>query len=328
MAKKLGFRVALLLATGVSLYLLLPSLLEVLSSWPQLFELDPLWLLALVGLQGASYLCLWELQLLSLRCDDHFAVATSQLAGGAFGRVVPGGMAASAGLQSGMLVRAGIPAATVGSGLTLSSVLTFAALLALPVLAIPAILAGAPVSKSLWQTALLGGVVFALTFAAGAVLMFSNRALVLVARSAQWVVDRVRRGRGTRRNLLRLFRRERALVRTTLGRGWPAALAFTVGRWAFDFATLLVALWATGAEPRPSLVLLAYVAAQFLGMIPLTPGGLGFVEAGLTGALVLAGVPASAAAFATLTYRLVQFWLPLPAGLVSWLLFRRRYPGP
>ena len=43
-------------------------------------------------------------------------------------------------------------------------------------------------------------------------------------------------------------------------------------------------------------MLLAYAAAVVLGMIPATPGGLGFVEAGLTGLLALAGVAGGAAA--------------------------------
>src|SRR5262245_54788889 len=77
----------------------------------------------------------------------------------------------------------------------------------------------------------------------------------------------------------------------------------------------------------PSLVLLAYVVAAVPGMIPITPGGLGFVEAGLTATLVLAGVPAGTAAIATLAYRLVSYWLPLPAGLLAYGLYRRRYGG-
>jgi uncharacterized protein (TIRG00374 family) len=79
------------------------------------------------------------------------------------------------------------------------------------------------------------------------------------------------------------------------------------------------------ADPRPSTVLLAFCAAQALGTMPLTPGGLGFVEAGLTGTLALAGVPAGAAVVATLAYRLVSFWLPIPAGGVAAILHRRHY---
>jgi hypothetical protein len=61
-------------------------------------------------------------------------------------------------------------------------------------------------------------------------------------------------------------------------------------------------------------------------MIPITPGGLGFVEAGLTAMLTLAGIPAAQATVATLAYRLVSYWLPLAAGGVAWPMFRRAYP--
>jgi uncharacterized protein (TIRG00374 family) len=62
-----------------------------------------------------------------------------------------------------------------------------------------------------------------------------------------------------------------------------------------------------------------------LAQIPLTPGGLGFVEAGLTGTLALAGVHGGPAVLASLAYRLASYWLPLPAGLAAWILHRRRY---
>ena len=61
-------------------------------------------------------------------------------------------------------------------------------------------------------------------------------------------------------------------------------------------------------------MVLAYAGAKVLSLVPLTPGGLGFVEAGLTGLLALAGVSAGTAAVATLAYRLIGYWLPLPLG--------------
>jgi hypothetical protein len=64
-----------------------------------------------------------------------------------------------------------------------------------------------------------------------------------------------------------------------------------------------------------------------LALIPLTPGGLGFVEAGLVGTLTVAGVPANDALTATLLYRLVAYWLPLPVGGIAYVLFRLRYDG-
>ncbi len=108
-----------------------------------------------------------------------------------------------------------------------------------------------------------------------------------------------------------------------LSRGIPALLA-AAGNTGFDYLALLCALRTVGAQPRPSLVVLAYTGAELLALIPLTPGGLGFVEAGLVGTLTLAGVSPADALLATLTYRLVSYWLPIPAGGVAYVAFRRR----
>jgi uncharacterized protein (TIRG00374 family) len=72
-------------------------------------------------------------------------------------------------------------------------------------------------------------------------------------------------------------------------------------------------------------VLLAYVVAALLGMVPITPGGLGFVEVGLVATLGLAGVGVADATLGTLAYRLVSFWMPIPTGGVAYVLYRRRY---
>jgi len=140
-------------------------------------------------------------------------------------------------------------------------------------------------------------------------------------------VHLVRRKRPRVQGLPDRLVRERDLVRDHLGSRWWVAVLAAVGNWLLDFAALLAALVALGSRPRPSLVLLAYVVSAVLGMIPITPGGLGFVEAGLTATLVLAGVSAGDAAIATLAYRLVSYWLPLPAGLLAYGLYRRRYGG-
>ena len=70
------------------------------------------------------------------------------------------------------------------------------------------------------------------------------------------------------------------------------------------------------------MVLLAYVLSFALALVPVTPGGLGFVEAGLTSILVLAGVDADAAVLSTLLYRTFQFWLPIPLGALAWAGWR------
>ena len=84
----------------------------------------------------------------------------------------------------------------------------------------------------------------------------------------------------------------------------------------FDYLALLAALRAVGANPQPSLVLLAYTAAELLALIPLTPGGLGFVEAGLVGTLTVAGVPGGDALTAT-TRGIVSVCTRSPGGATS-----------
>jgi len=330
-ARAIAKRGALLAVTAVSLYLLAPALLEVFGAFDQLDDFNPLWYVAMVGLQVGSYACMWAVQTLAMRSDHVGPIVTSQLASNAFGRVVPGGIAASGAMQYAMLVRAGIPAGAAASGMTASSALVFGILLALPLFAVPAMLFGTPVDPGLARAAVVGGVIFLLLFAAGAASIFWDRPLVVAGRAVQGVRNRVLRRRTPLRGLPERLLRERDEVRSVLGRRWWEAVLFAAGRWVLDYLTLLAALTAVHADPRPSTVLLAFCAAQFLGTLPLTPGGLGFVEAGLTGTLALAGVGAGAAVVATLAYRLVSFWLPIPSGGVAWVVHRRRYgvePAP
>jgi uncharacterized protein (TIRG00374 family) len=318
-------RGVLLAITGISLYLLAPALLDVFGAFDKLDEFNPLWYVAMLALQVGSYTCMWVVQKIAMRAESYGPVITSQLASNAFGRVVPGGVAASGAMQYTMLARGGVPAAQAASGMTASSILVFGILLALPILALPAILFGAPVDGRLARAAVVGGVFFVALFVAGAAAMLYDRPLLAVGRALQSIRNRVRRHAKPLMGLPDRLLRERDAVREVLGQNWWEAVLFAAGRWVLDYLTLLAALTAIHANPRPSAVLLAYCAAQFLGSLPLTPGGLGFVEAGLTGSLALAGVPAGEAVVATLAYRLVSFWLPIPAGGVAAILHRRWY---
>ena len=279
-----------------------------------------------VGVEALSFLATWELQRIALQTRGWFAVSTSQLAGNAFGRIIPGGLAAAGALQYRMLVRAGLPGRRIASGVTAVSVLLFGTVLALPLLSVPAILAGTPVPSGLEQAAYLGAGVFLLMVVAGVAVFVWDAPLAWVGRAAEAILNRTTRRKRPVSGVADRLQRERDGLRVAFGARWQAALLAAAGKWIFDYLALIACLRAVGAQPDPSLVLLAYVAAALLGMIPFTPGGLGFVEAGLTGLLALAGVGASAAVVATLAYRLVSFWLPIPAGGVAYGVFRRRYP--
>src|SRR3954447_947762 len=304
-----------LAVSAVSLYLVAPSIIAALGSWRQIERLSLAWLAAMAGLQAAALACMWVLQRLSLHGARWQPVIASQLAGNALAKVAPGGGAMGGALQYRMLVEAGMRRAEVVAGLTAANLLAFAVVLALPVLALPAILRGG-VQRDLLNAAIAAVVVFAVLFAAGVVLLSSDGPLLWVGRLIQRVRNRLRRRAEPLRRLPQRLVHERDRIVGTLGPRWKRALAAALGRWAFDFGCLLAALRALDALPRPGLVLLAFCAAQVLAQIPLTPGGLGFVEAGLTGTLTLVGVPAGTAVVATFAYRLFSYWLQLPLGFV------------
>jgi uncharacterized protein (TIRG00374 family) len=310
--------------TGVSLYLVAPSLLAVFGSWGDLDTLAPGWFGAMAVLQAASLACVWGLQRLALHRARWSAVISSQLAGNALAKIAPGGGALGATLQYRMLVRAGVPGPMVASALTACNLLVFAVVLAMPVLAIPGFLRGG-VSRDLLQIALIGLAVFAALAVVGTVLIATDGPLAWIGRVIQGARNRIRRRAEPLRRLPQRLLHERNRIVGVLGPRWKRALLQTAGRWAFDYATLLAALAAVGSHPRPSLVLLAFCGAQVLSQIPVTPGGLGFVEAGLTAMLTLAGVKASDAVLATFAYRLFSYWLPLPVGLAAYGWYLRRF---
>jgi uncharacterized protein (TIRG00374 family) len=319
-------RPAVLLAiTGVSLYLLLPSLASVFGSWRSLEHLE--WGFAVLALacEIASYLCLWELDRIGLHTRAWFPVAAAQLSGNTVGRILPGGGATSTAFTASMLHRAGIDTGEAAAAFGASTGLQLGTTLALPVLALPAIAGGAPVSHSLATAAYLGIAVLLVLLAVTASAFVSDKPLELAGRAIQWLLNKTVRRRRHVTGFPKELLADRDFIRTTLGNRWKQALLAAVGNTGFDYLALLAALLAVGANPHPSLVLLAYTAGEVLALIPFTPGGLGFVEAGLTGTLTLAGVPGRNALTATLLYRLVSYWLPLPAGGIAYVLFRRRY---
>lgn len=317
-------RGAALAVCALVLYGVAPALAEVLGAWPQVRHLEPWWLAAMLLAQAASCACLWRLQALSIGTRDHRAIATSQLAGGALGRVIPGGAATAAAAQYGMLSSAAVPRGAIATGLAAATVLQVAGLCVLPLLALPAIVLGLAVPRTLLEVAGLGLGLFATMLALDAAAARSDRALRWCATAAREVSCRVPGVPSLPRDLPERVIAHRDEVRRRLGDRLPAAAGAAVGRWLFDLLTLVAAVIAVGGHPPLSLVLLAYVAAQLLAQIPVTPGGIGVVEAGLAAALVLAGVQGADAAVATLAYRLASYWLMLPAGLAAWVVHRRR----
>ncbi|HEX6919273.1 MAG TPA: flippase-like domain-containing protein, partial [Actinomycetes bacterium] len=82
-----------------------------------------------------------------------------------------------------------------------------------------------------------------------------------------------------------------------------------------DAASLYLFFLAVGYRSELGAILVAYAAANILAVIPVTPAGLGVIEANLVAVTVAYGAPVQLAVLAVLGYRVANFWLPLPIGL-------------
>jgi uncharacterized membrane protein YbhN (UPF0104 family) len=310
-----------------SIYTVGPQLIRVFASAPGLRNVRPQWFAAILVLETASFAAAWQLARVAVPGLSWRTAATAQLSANAAGRALPGGAVVAGAVYFRMLSGAGVQPANAALALAVNSFISNAVLFALPGLAVGIAVLGTPVPRGLAPVAVAGAVMFVLLFASGFILVKCDRPLILLVRLAE-IVSRPL-GRLLHKNWapdpsLVVARREE--MRRALGPRWRVALGSAAANWLLDYMALVAALYAVGARPRLSLVLLAYTAAAVLTMIPLTPGGLGFVEAGLAATLTAAGIPAGNALLATLAYRLFSFWLPLPAGAVAYLLARRRSP--
>jgi len=318
-------RVAFLVLALVGLYVVWPSLMDVFSSWPRLRVIEPGWYVAMVAAVAGSFACVWVLYRVVLHVRSWFVIGASQLASSAFGRIVPGGAASAGALQYQMLVQAGVRGGRVATGITTVSIISAGTILALPLFAIPLFFGAIPLESTLRRVALLGLGMLVAAVAFAILVLATDKPLAFLGRVLDRLHSLLRRKHPRTTGYGEHILHERDAVRSVLGRNWWLALIAALGQRAFDFAALLLALYASGARVSPLLVLLAYAVAQILMIIPITPGGIGFVELGLVGFLGLAGVEAGPAILATLAYRLVSYWLPLPVGAGAYAWFSRRY---
>jgi uncharacterized protein (TIRG00374 family) len=321
--RKVAGRIVFLIVTAVSFYVVFPGLIAFLGNIPKLRSVFPLWFLPILVLEGLAFASMWALLRIALRTSGWFDIACAQLAGNALSRALPGGAATGGATQYEMLTRAGFDGATTSTALTAVGVLSTATLFTLPVLALPALLFGIGIDSRLLRGAIVAAIFAVFLLSGASVFFFSDRVVHAVGRAIDWIVAHVRPAQPAPHFATRLVQ-ERDFVRGALSDSWKRALPAAYGNQLFDYAALVVCLYAVGARVDPVPVLLAFVLASVLAMIPLTPGGLGFVEAGLTGALTVAGVPAAEAVLGTLLYRLFSYWLPLPAGAIASTLFARR----
>lgn len=329
LVRRWGGRAVGLTITGVGLYLVAPSLLTMFAAWPQLADVDVPWFFILAALQLGRLVTLWWLTKLALKSTEASDVprlgwgttATAQLAGSAAAKVLPGGGAAGGLVQAKVLIDVGQPPRAVASGLSAVALLNNAVLFLLPVLTIPALLIGPPPAKQLQLGLLVSVVLAAVIVTIGVTALTWPRVVVATGHGIGRVVHVVRRKVTPDSVASGLLAQRDRIADAFRGRWWRAVFASAASR-MFDYASLVAALVAFGAHARPADVLLAYVVSQALGIVPITPGGVGFVDVGLTAMLVLIGIPTDTAIIGTLLYRLFSFWLPIPLGAFAWAGWR------
>ena len=337
LVRRWGGRAVGLTVTGIGLYVVAPSLLTMFGAWPQLAGVDVPWFFILAVLQLGRLATLWWLSKMAIEPRRATAeidgsegavprlgwgtTATAQLAGSAAAKVIPGGGAAGGVVQAKVLMSAGQPGTAVASGLAAVGLLNNAVLFLLPILTIPALIIGPPPAKELQLGLLVSVALAAAIVAVGVTALTWPRVVALTGRGIGRIVHVVRRSVTPDGVADGLLAQRARIAEVFRGRWWRSAFAAAATR-MFDYASLVAALVAFDAQARPADVLLAFVVSQALGIVPITPGGVGFVDAGLVGMLVLIGIPTETAVIGTLLYRLFSFWLPIPIGAFAWAGWR------
>ena len=310
--------------TGGVIYLLAPSILGVLAATNELVEIDWWWLVALVAAQVLVQYLTWVEQRLLIHEGPEgrpsmALIASTQLVGNAVATAAPLGGAAGTAAQVRSLQRRGVDPKRATAGILSFSLLQIASVGALAVIGPIMVVLGVAVPSTLAKTALLG---------CGAMMLITLMLVLLLRtdRAADWVggVAGIFVPKQKKRIIV-LLRRERRHLRWALsGRDRaPKVLSVALARSIADYLCLLAAVAAVTPTPNPALVLLAFVAAAVLRMLPLTPGGLGPVEAALIPLLAAAGLDKSGAVLATLAYRMASLWLPLLFALPAMWWLRR-----
>jgi hypothetical protein len=316
-------RVAMVLVAAVVVeYLVLPQLAGTRNALSLLGEVDVRWLVAGVALEVGAIVAYAQLTRsllpqptpLSLNTASRITLSTL-----AVSHIVPGGAVAGTSLGYRLLGKEGVTGHDAGFALAtqgLGSAIVLNALLwAGLVVTIP--LRG---FNPLYATAAILGALLLAAF--GAVILLLTRGEERAARLVARLAGRLPFLDGER--LTVLLHNVSARVETLLedrplllrAAGWAAL------NWLLDAASLWVFLAAFGYRIGPDGLLVSFGLAYVLAAIPVTPGGLGVVEAVLSTMLVAFGAPSGIALLGVVSYRLVNFWLPIPLGGIAYLSLR------
>jgi undecaprenyl-diphosphatase len=288
----------------VALYVLLPQFGNFRSSWHLLSRPLPYWTAAAIGLGALTYLAAAATYcLLAFRPLRYGQVVLVQLAAMFINRLLPGGIGAL-GANYAYLRRAGHSTSQAGGVVAINNLLGALGhgLLVAGALAVfPGSMAVPPGHS--WSEASIAklalGLTILLTFLA---LVFGRRKFT--AKAAE-----------VRVQLLSYHHRPWRL---------PAALASSMLLTLCNVFCLACCALALGVHLPFLAILLIFSLGIGAGTATPTPGGLGGFEAALAAGFIAYHVASPAALAVALLYRLVSYWLPLPAGATALIICQKR----
>ena len=301
-------------------YLVVPELVGASKDLYLLGQVDAAWLVAGLALEGLSLFC-YGLLTQAMLPPGSFNPGLSRLfridlAAAAVAHVIPAGTLGSAGLGYKLFTAEGIKgndAAVMMASKGLGSTVVLNVLLWLSlVVSIP--LAG---FHPIYGTVAITGAVVLLAVAA---LAFGiTRGASRASRILHAVGDRIPGLSGDRleRAMLDTAASLSALARDR--RTLVMSLTWASLNWLLDAASLWCFVAAFGHFANPVELFAAYGIANVAGALPVTPAGLGVVDSVTPLLLVSFGVTRSVATLGVLGWRLVNFWLPIPAGAAAYV---------
>jgi uncharacterized protein (TIRG00374 family) len=227
---------------------------------------------------------------------------------------VPGGGAVGAAVAIDRLAVFGITGPAAAASVTLTGLLSVTTIAGVGAAGIAlAVVAGDLPDGWLWLAALALAGLVAIVVGIVAILRSPRAGDRIVAWLGRWHRKLEARTEGWRSSLRGVTEDPpsgRQLARIV---GWAAA------KWAADIASLALVFVAFGQQPRLTFLLVGFGVSQLAAAIPLTPGGVGFVEGGMVAAFVALGASASLATSIVLVYRVCETWLPSVAGIPALL---------
>ncbi len=308
-------------------YVVLPEFASARKSLHLLASLNTLIVLGGVLLECAAIYAYVELTrtVLYPHAPRRFDLARINLSGLAIGHVVPGGAAPSGALAYRFLTQLGVPRDTSAFGLAAQGA---GSAVVLNILFWLALVISIPLNgfNPLYGFAALFGTFLLLAFFGTIILL--TRGQRHADAWLQFAVRRIPKVQPEKVSELLNKVTERITLLMAARRNLWSAFMWASLNWLLDAACLWVFLWAFGSIVSPIDLLVAYGLANVLAAIPLTPSGLGVVEGVLITTLVGFGVPHSQAILAVLSYRLVNFWIPIPIGGLAYATLQWGRPLP